>query len=161
MTVLLPAGPILHPSPPRMVCPSQVDLGDLIRLPGEHLPVVLVGSELVDVHRVWSWVSPITTTTGHTPVEGKGVHDAGERVILLGCGETVRADQLRDGDLLVLEGRTSLWGVVVGTPRESRPGVLDVAWRAGSLPSGGPATVGFAQWAPHQMVRRAAKAGVR
>lgn len=159
MTVMQPLLAPLSAPLPRMVRPSQVDLGDLIRVTGESPPVVLVASELVDVHCVWSWVSQITTSAGLAVTEGQGVHDAGERVELLARGESVRADQIRDGDLIVLEDRTSLWGVVVGAPRESREGVLNVAWRAGSLPSGMPATVGWLQREPHQIVRRAPRAG--
>jgi hypothetical protein len=153
--------PVLDAPLPRMVCPSQLDLGDLVRLKSEPLPVVLVGSELIDVHSVWSWVSQITTSAGLAVIEGSGVHDAGERIELLARGESVRADQVRDGDLLVLENRTSLWGVVASTPRLNARGIFDIAWRAGSLPSGAPATRGWLQREPHQMVRRAPRASAR
>lgn len=161
MTAALFAGPALNAALPRMVCPSQLDLGDLVRLDSEPLPVVLVASDLVDVHRVFSWVSQITTSAGLAVHEGQGVHDAGERIELLARGESVRADQVRDGDLLVLEGRTSPWGVVAGTPRLNARGIFDIAWRAGSLPSGEPATHGWLQREPHRMVRRAPRAGAR
>jgi hypothetical protein len=161
MSAPIVAAPLLHAPLPRMACPSQVDIGDLVRLKDESLPVVITSGGIVDDHRVFTWASPIVTTAGLTVTEGRGVHDAGEQVMLLARGESVPAAEVRDGDLLILEGRTSLWGVVIGDPRADRRGVLDIAWRAGSLPSGMPATVGWLQREPQQIIRRAPKVGAR
>lgn len=140
---------------PRLVCPSQIDIGDVVRLDGEPLPVVITKGDVVAGHRVFTWVTQIHTSDGRPVFEGQGVHDAGEKIMLLARAEVVPAAAIRDGDLLVFDDRDALYGLVVGDPHMSRPGVLEIPWRSGSSLHGMPRTVGWLQKNPADMLRRA------
>lgn len=149
---------------PRPACPSEVGIGDVVRFRDVPLPVIVTGSELEgdvpDLYRALTWISQARTSTGKPVLEGQSVPERGEMVVLEARAETVRVDEVRDGDLLLLEDRTSLWGVVSGEPRLNQAGVFDITWTVGVLPSGLPQTIGWLQRAPHEMVRRAARATV-
>jgi hypothetical protein len=73
---------------PRFVCPFQVQIGDLVRFGDEPLPVVILDSEIVDrdfdlVARVLVWETEIRKSDGRPVFEGRGVHEPGEKILLL------------------------------------------------------------------------------
>ena len=146
---------------PRQACPSEIGIGDVVRFRDVPLPVIVTGSELAgdvpDLYRVFTWISLARTSNSKPVLVGQSVPERGETVVLAAQGETVRADQVRDGDVLLFEDRDSTYGVVVGDPALSRPRVLDIAWTAGTLPSGLPQTIGFLQKDKKELVRRAAR----
>ena len=146
---------------PRQACPSEVGIGALVRFRDVPLPVIVTGSDLEgdvpDLYRVFTWISQARTSNNKPILIGQSVPERGETVVLLAHGETVRADEVRDGDVLLFEDRDSTYGVVVGDPTRPRRGVLDIAWTSGTLPSGMPQTIGFLQKDPSELVRRAAR----
>jgi hypothetical protein len=146
---------------PRPACPSEIGLGDVVEFRNVPLPVIVTGSELKgdvpDLYREFAWISQARRSNGKPVLEGQSVPERGETVVLRARCETVRSDQVIDGDVLLFEDRDSAYGLVVGIPKISRPDVLDIAWTSGTLPSGMPQTIGFLQKAPSQTVRRAAR----
>ena len=146
---------------PRQACPSEIGIGDVARFRDVELPIIITGSELEgdvpDLYRVFTWISQARRSNDEPVMAGQSVPERGETVVLEARAETVRPDEVRDGDLLLLEGRTSLWGIAVGEARLNRGDVYDIAWRAGCLPSGLPQTIGWLQRAAHETVRRAAR----
>jgi hypothetical protein len=161
MTVIEDTLATLSTALPRQACPSELGIGDIARFRDVALPVIITGSELEgdvpDLYRVFTWISQARTSNGEPVMVGQSVPERGEMVVLEARAEIVRADEVRDGDLLLLEDRTSLWGVASGEPYLNQRGIYDVAWRAGCLPSGLPQTIGWLQRDPHQTVRRAAR----
>jgi hypothetical protein len=79
-TQFTPAGPLALP---RMVCPSQVDIGNVVEFDHEPLPVVIASTYLHDTHRVFWYVAEGRKSNGAPVFEGVGVHDVGEPIKLL------------------------------------------------------------------------------
>jgi hypothetical protein len=71
------------PGLPRMVCPFQVDIGDVVRIDCEHLPVVITASHLDGVERVLEYVSEIHKSDGEPVFEGSQVFEPGSPILLL------------------------------------------------------------------------------
>lgn len=165
MTVLEDTLATLNGALPKPVGPIDIGIGDVVEFRGMTLPVIVTSSELdgdvPDLSRAFTWISQALRSNGTAVCEGRSVPEPGEMVLLRARAELVYPDEVRDGDVLLLENRTSLWGLAVGTPRLNGRGLYDIAWRAGWLPTETPATVGWLQREPHQMVRRAPRAGAR
>jgi hypothetical protein len=146
---------------PRQACPTEIGIGDVVQFRGVPIPVIVTGSDLAGdsapYRRVFPWISQARTSNGRPVLEDLQVIEPGETVVLIARGETVHADQVVDGDVLLFEDRASAYGIVIDAPKFSRPGVLDIAWTSGVLPSGMPQTIGFLQKAPSELVRRAAR----
>jgi hypothetical protein len=68
---------------PRMVCPFQVQIGDLVRIDAEHLPVVITDSHLDGVERVLEYVSEIRKSNGEPVFEGSQVFEPGTPILLV------------------------------------------------------------------------------
>lgn len=83
MTVIEEIATLTGQRLPRLICPSQARIGDLVRLPDEPLPVVITGSELEGVERVLTWETEIRKSDGRPVFEGRGVHEPGEKIMLL------------------------------------------------------------------------------
>ena len=153
---LKPAETLPHP-----VLPSKISDGDVVHFESEPLPVIITGGNVVALHHVFTWISVARWSSGAPVTEGIGVHDLDEEIELLARGETVRADEVHDGDVLLLTGCASDYGIVVGEPRLIRPDVVDIAWKAGCLPKGGPQVIGFLQKDPSYGLRRAPRRWTR
>jgi len=68
---------------PRMVCPFQVQIGDLVRIDTEHLPVYITDGRLDGVRRVLEYVSEIRKSNGEPVFEGSQVFEPGSPILLL------------------------------------------------------------------------------
>lgn len=136
---------------PRWACLSELRLGDLVRFRGVPQPVVITGTERVDVHQVFTWMC---VDRDGTICEGRGVHDV-EQVLLIARAEQVPAADVRLGNVLLEAGYSSPYQLIAAEPRDIRPGVVDLPWRAGSLPRGLPSSVGSLQRDPSETVCRA------
>jgi len=68
---------------PRMVCPFQVQIGDLVRIDNEHLPVFITDSHLDGVERVLEYVSEIRKSDGEPVFEGSRVFEPGTPILLM------------------------------------------------------------------------------
>lgn len=83
MTIVEEALAALNITFPQFICPFQVQIGDLVRFKDEPLDVVITGSELDGVERVLVWETPIRKSDGTPVLEGRGVHEPGETILLL------------------------------------------------------------------------------
>lgn len=71
------------PTLPRMVCPFEVHIGDLVRIDNEHLPVFITDSHLDGVCRVLEYVSEIRKSNGEPVFEGSRVFEPGVPILLM------------------------------------------------------------------------------
>jgi hypothetical protein len=75
--------PVGMPTLPRMVCPFEVHIGDLVRIDSEHLPVVITDGHLDGVCRVLEYVSEVRKSDGEPVFEGLRVFEPGSPILLL------------------------------------------------------------------------------
>jgi hypothetical protein len=68
---------------PRLVCPFQVQIGDLVRIDNEHLPAFITDSHLDGVCRVLEYVSEIRKSNDEPVFEGSRVFEPGSPILLL------------------------------------------------------------------------------
>jgi hypothetical protein len=68
---------------PRMVCPFEIHIGDLVRIDSEHLPVFITDSHLNGVERVIEYVSEIRKSNDEPVFEGSQVFEPGTPILLL------------------------------------------------------------------------------
>jgi hypothetical protein len=73
----------LNTGPMRMICPFQVQIGDVVSFKGEHLDVVITDSHLDGVERVLEYVSEIHKSNGEPVFEGSRVFEPGSPILLL------------------------------------------------------------------------------
>lgn len=146
---------LLRDLPPREACLSELRSGDLVKFTGIP-PVIILDSERDDVHQIFTWL--LVDREGVS--EGRGLHDVGQ-VLLLARAETVPATDVRRGDILLEPKHASLYQLVAENPREIRPGLLDIPWRAGQLPTGTPHVSGALQRYPSETVLRAPRRWTR
>lgn len=66
-----------------LVCPFQVQIGDLVRFKDEPLDVVILDSELDGFVRVLVWETEIRKSDGSPVLEGRGRHRPGETIMLV------------------------------------------------------------------------------
>jgi hypothetical protein len=146
---------LLSDIPPREACLSELRLGDLVKFRGIP-PVIILGSERDDIHQIFMWL--LVDREGVS--EGRGLHDVGQ-VLLLARAEQVPATEVRRGDILVEPDHASPYQLIAENPREIRPGLLDIPWRAGQLPTGNPHVIGCLQRYPSETVLRAPRGWTR
>lgn len=147
---------LLTDIPPREACLSELRLGDLVTFSGLPKPVIILDSERDDVHQIFTWL--LIDREGVS--EGRGLHDVGQ-VLLIARAETVPAADVYKGDILLEPDHASPYQLIAEAPREIRPGLLDIPWRAGRLPSGDPHVISNLQRYPSETVLRAPRRWVR
>jgi hypothetical protein len=66
-----------------VLCPFQVQLGDLVRIKNEHLPVIITDGHLDGVCRVLEYVSEARKSNGDPVFEGSQPFEPGEPIMLV------------------------------------------------------------------------------
>jgi hypothetical protein len=83
MTILEDTLARLNEAMPPVLCPFQVQVGDLVWIKNEHLPVIITDGHLDGVCRVLEYVSEARKSNEDPVFEGSQPFEPGEPIILV------------------------------------------------------------------------------